>query len=268
MSHAPIATAAADTPRFKDDIGALVFDLGSRSFRVGYAQDDLPKIEIPSWVGVCRDGGVPDSASYTGQRNRIDGAVGANTRKYYVDVTKLCVPRAGNSGIGSPAPGTPVYSIFVFVPGMEVLNCMNDGLIEHWDLFEQILDCCYTERLFVEPANHSVLFSESSLNTRAKKDVLMELMFEKYNVPAVQFCKNSVLAAYSSGRSTAVVVDSGATHTTVTALHNGYVIPNSIVKIPFGGDFITKQCAQYLSASVINNTARSVVQRFFVCLEH
>jgi actin-like protein 6B len=35
-----------------DEIGALVFDPGHHSFRVGYAQEDTPKAEIPAVVGV------------------------------------------------------------------------------------------------------------------------------------------------------------------------------------------------------------------------
>lgn len=36
-----------------DEIGALVFDPGHHSLRVGYAQEDTPKAEIPSVVGVA-----------------------------------------------------------------------------------------------------------------------------------------------------------------------------------------------------------------------
>ncbi|XP_033250547.1 actin-like protein 6B isoform X2 [Drosophila miranda] len=35
-----------------DEIGALVFDPGHHSLRVGYAQEDSPKAEIPSVVGI------------------------------------------------------------------------------------------------------------------------------------------------------------------------------------------------------------------------
>lgn len=35
-----------------DEIGALVFDPGHHSLRVGYAQEDTPKAEIPAIVGV------------------------------------------------------------------------------------------------------------------------------------------------------------------------------------------------------------------------
>lgn len=36
-----------------DEIGALVFDPGHHSLRVGYAQEDAPKAEIPAVVGVA-----------------------------------------------------------------------------------------------------------------------------------------------------------------------------------------------------------------------
>ncbi|XP_033255431.1 actin-related protein 4-like isoform X1 [Drosophila miranda] len=35
-----------------DEIGALVFDPGHHLLRVGYAQEDSPKAEIPSVVGI------------------------------------------------------------------------------------------------------------------------------------------------------------------------------------------------------------------------
>lgn len=38
-----------------DEIGALVFDPGHHSLRVGYAQEDAPKAEIPAVVGVAPD---------------------------------------------------------------------------------------------------------------------------------------------------------------------------------------------------------------------
>lgn len=36
-----------------DEIGALVFDPGHHSLRVGYAQEDTPKADIPAIVGVA-----------------------------------------------------------------------------------------------------------------------------------------------------------------------------------------------------------------------
>ena len=79
-----------------------------------------------------------------------------------------------------------------------------------------------------------------------KREQLCEIMFEKYNVPAFFLVKNAVLAAFANGRSTGLVVDSGATHTSAVPVHDGYVLQHAIVKSPLGADFLTTQCQQFL----------------------
>ena len=44
-----------------DEVGALVFDPGHYSFRVGYAGEDCPKSEIPSFVGISEDTPTKDN---------------------------------------------------------------------------------------------------------------------------------------------------------------------------------------------------------------
>lgn len=70
-------------------------------------------------------------------------------------------------------------------------------------------------------------------------------MFEKFNVPAFFLCKNAVLAAFANGRATGVVLDSGTKYTVATPVHDGYVFPNTSVKSPLAGDFVTSQCIEY-----------------------
>ncbi len=100
-------------------------------------------------------------------------------------------------------------------------------------------------------------------------------MFEKYNVPAFFLCKNAVLSACANGRSTGLVLDSGATHTAAVPVYDGYVIGqgshvvvvvwnswrlsllfpwhftfcasiSAIVKSPLAGDFISLEIQKYL----------------------
>lgn len=102
-----------------DEIGALVFDLGHHSLRVGYAQEDTPKAEIPAVIGVGEDGNC--TATKTEPMDiddkKPDNNITQSGTKYYIDTTILHVPRKN----------------------MEVVSYMKDGMIEDWDHFEKVI---------------------------------------------------------------------------------------------------------------------------------
>lgn len=210
-----------------DEIGALVFDIGHHSLRVGYAQEDTPKAEIPAQVGIGEDMDATAKPELmdVDEKKPDPSNISSKKHKYYIDTTYLHVPRKG----------------------VDVTTYMKDGMIEDWDLFEKVLDYTYSKVIHSESKYHPVLMSEAPWNVRNKRERLMELMFEKYNVPAFYLSKNAVLAAFANGRSTAIVVDSGATHTSAVPVQDGFVLTQAIVKSPLGGDYISMQCKQYLT---------------------
>uniref|UniRef100_A0AAQ5Y164 Actin-like 6A n=1 Tax=Amphiprion ocellaris TaxID=80972 RepID=A0AAQ5Y164_AMPOC len=210
-----------------DEVGALVFDIGSYSVRAGYAGEDCPKADFPTVIGVTldrEDGSTPMETD--GDKGKQSGTT------YYIDTNQLRVPREN----------------------MEVMSPLKNGMIEDWDSFQAILDHTYKMHFKSEPSLHPVLMSEASWNTRAKREKLTELMFEHYNIPAFFLCKSAVLSAFANGRSTGLVLDSGATHTTAIPVHDGYVLQQGIVKSPLAGDFMSMQCRelfQELSVEII-----------------
>lgn len=200
-----------------DEVGALVFDVGSYSFRAGYAGEDSPKAELPSTIGVVDDPDIPMETDENTLKQ-------TDNKKYYIDTNMIKVPRKG----------------------MEMTTFLKDGMIENWDTFEQVMDHVYSRHIKSESQLHPVLMSEPAWNNRGKREKLTELMFEKYNVPAFFLCKNAVLSAFANGRSTGLVLDSGATHTTAVPVYDGYVMGQAIVKSPLAGDFITVECKKLL----------------------
>ena len=87
---------------------------------------------------------------------------------------------------------------------------------------------------------------------RNKREKLTELMFEKYNVPAFFLCKNAVLSCFANGRSTGLIIDSGATHTSAIPVHDGYILQQAIVRSPVAGDFISRQCLEFFMENDID----------------
>uniref|UniRef100_A0A672M7P8 Actin-like protein 6A n=1 Tax=Sinocyclocheilus grahami TaxID=75366 RepID=A0A672M7P8_SINGR len=229
-----------------DEVGALVFDMGSYSVRAGYAGEDCPKADFPTVIGVTLD---REDGSTLMETDGEKGKQSATT--YYIDTNQLRVPRES----------------------MEVMSPLKNGMIEDWDSFQAILDHTYKMHFKSEPSLHPVLMSEASWNTRAKREKLTELMFEHYNIPAFFLCKSAVLSAFANGRSTGLVLDSGSTHTTAIPVHDGYVLQQGIVKSPLAGDFMSMQCRElfqelgveivppYVIASKVRST-QTVIQDF------
>ncbi|CAG0895603.1 unnamed protein product, partial [Darwinula stevensoni] len=204
-------------PFWSDEVGAVVFDVGSQSLRAGYAGEDSPKAEIPSFVGVYEE-----EVERDGNKSM--------EKKYLIDSTAIRVPKQG----------------------VEMQTYLKDGMIEDWDLFEKVLDFTYKKYIQSESLYHPVLISEAPWNLKAKREKLVELMFEKYQVPAFYLVKNAVLACFANGRSTGLVLDSGATQTSAIPVHDGFVLQHAIVKSPLAGDFISIQCKSYLEENNID----------------
>nr|XP_023650617.1 actin-like protein 6B isoform X2 [Paramormyrops kingsleyae] len=198
-----------------DEVGALVFDIGSFSTRAGYAGEDCPKADFPTSLGVQVD--EEGGGELAGEQEKATGG-----RTFYLDTNTLHVARAG----------------------VETVSPLKNGMIEDWEAFRAILDHTYCKHIKSEPSLHPVLMSEAPWNTRVKREKLTELMFEHYNIPAFFLCKTAVLTAFANGRATGLVLDSGATHTTAIPVHDGYVLQQGIVKSPLAGDFITMQCRE------------------------
>lgn len=223
-----------------DEIGALVFDPGHHSLRVGYAQEDTPKAEIPAVVGIAPDEGPKLEPEVKPEGNNVSSTPTPASQKefkYFIDTTFLHTPR----------------------PNLELQSYMKDGMIENWDLFEKILDYSYDKIIQSEAQYHPVLFSESPWNQRQKREKLTEIMFEKYKVPAFFLVKNAALAAFANGRATALVIDSGATHTTAVPVLDGYVISNAVVKSPLGGDYLILRAREMLEQMGIDLTPAALI---------
>lgn len=75
---------------------------------------------------------------------------------------------------------------------------------------------------------------------------MAELAFETFETPAIFMCKNPVLAAFSMGKSTAMVLDSGAGVTTAVPVHDGYVLNMGKQQSRMAGDMMDRYTEQAL----------------------
>ena len=98
-----------------------------------------------------------------------------------------------------------------------------DGII-NFDIVEEILQASLVRNLHLNVKETPLLFTEASIHNKDLRLKLTEYLFERLQAPSIFLCKDSVLSSFACGRSTAIVLDSGADFTTATPVHDGYAL--------------------------------------------
>jgi len=75
---------------------------------------------------------------------------------------------------------------------------------------------------------------------------MTEIMFETFNVPSLFTSYQAVLALYSTGRTTGIVLDSGDGVTNTVPIYEGYALPHAIERNNFAGREITQNLHKLL----------------------
>ena len=85
-------------------------------------------------------------------------------------------------------------------------------------------------------------------------------MFETFNVPAMYLAIQEVLALYSSGLTTGVVLDSGDGVSHAVPIFDGYALPHAILRLELAGKHVTENLARLLMERGYSFTTTSEVE--------
>ncbi|OMH82749.1 Actin-like protein 6A, partial [Zancudomyces culisetae] len=245
----------------KHEVNALVFDIGTCWTRAGFAGDDSPMAYFSTLVGAISDSSTPASGpkSPTKQQQRQNGSDVIKTEETN-DQTMMEVENLNNGSLDSSAPPvaetnssgkhTRLYpdalGLDAFRANMEIRKIFSDGIVTDWEAYESLIDYIYNTKLRVRSEEHPILVSEVAWNSNEAREKLTEIFFEKYNVPGFYLAKDAVLSTFGVGKSTALVIDSGAEFTSVVPVYDGYALKKGVVKQSIGGNFVSEQILDYL----------------------
>ncbi|XP_048415340.1 actin-like [Stegostoma tigrinum] len=132
-------------------------------------------------------------------------------------------------------------------PDLKLIRPTRQGIIVDWVAAEDLLRHVFYEDLKVSPEEHAILISDPPLSPTTNREKIAELLFERFNVPAMHVSYQSVLAVYSYGKTTGLVVDSGDGVTHSVPVHDGYNMPDGISRIDLGGHDLTTYLIKLLS---------------------
>lgn len=179
---------------------------------------------------------------------------GEETVAHVIDLGNYQV-RAGFSGEESPRYVNPSWYHGTVPPMFDTIRRYNtaflplrDGLFpaaasETESIFSALCTHIFDQRLRSFSAETPLLItgSGSLVNDPANREALAKIAFEQLRVPALFFARSAVLTAFSSGKSSALVVESGHEQTVVTPVVDGFSLTKSEVVIREGGQAISER---------------------------
>jgi len=86
---------------------------------------------------------------------------------------------------------------------------------------------------------------------------MVEMLFEKFSVPATYIVIQAVMSLYSYGRTTGCVVDSGDGVTHVVPVYEGYALPHAIQRLDLAGRDLSEYMVKILCDVGYNMTSSS-----------
>ncbi|XP_005076894.1 actin-related protein T1 [Mesocricetus auratus] len=192
------------------DVPAVIFDNGSGLCKVGISGELGPRHVINSVVGHPKFN-IPSART--------------NRKRYFVGEEAQCM-----------------------YDGLYLHYPIERGLVTRWDDMEKLWKDLFEWELGVKPSEQPVFMTEPSLNPRETREKTTEIMFEKFNVPALYLCNHAVGALCASACITGLVVDSGDGVTCTVPIYEGYALPHGITKLYVAGRDITEHLTRLLLA--------------------
>ncbi|KCV73199.1 hypothetical protein H696_00742 [Fonticula alba] len=129
------------------------------------------------------------------------------------------------------------HAVFTRRDDAELIQPIRAGAVTNWDDAEAIWSQAFNQ-LGAVKGEDPLFMIEPSFAPPSFRNTLAEHMFETYSLPAFYVARDAVCAAFASHRATALVVDIGATKTTVTPVLDGIALRKAIAWQPLGGDLL------------------------------
>ena len=171
-----------------------VIDNGSGYMKAGFSGEEAPKVMFPTMVGKTKVEGI-----YVGDEKK-ESIIGSEAEKKF-----------GILDISYPIQG---------------------GTIVNWDEMERIWANTFYGELKISTEEHNLLLSESPFITRKDREKMLEMMFETFNCASTYLVAQSVLAAYSVGKSTGISIDCGHTSLNFAPIYEGFLQRHCVQHIP------------------------------------
>ncbi|SBT72283.1 actin-related protein, putative [Plasmodium malariae] len=121
-----------------------------------------------------------------------------------------------------------------------------------YECTDEVIDSIKLGGLNLNFEEHPMLLSESNIHHNKIREEMTEILFEKYNIPALYFAKKAKLTSFSLGRSHSLVIDIGFSSLDINPVYEGYVLQKNSLEYNIGGNYFDKLIYETLKKDHIN----------------
>ena len=207
-----------------DEVKSVVADLGAATCRLGFGGHESPRHSFRSELGLVER----DDDSMDVQESGSSSSKSSSKKK-------------GGSGVKKRRAVLGDMSFRYIRDDIEIEKpfIMNEqgGATINWEHVESVIKYGYGS-MHIDPKEYCTLFADNYFESDKDKAKLFELCLESFEQPAIYTMNNSVLASFSAGRQTSMVIDLGATETRVTPVVDGFAVKGGALKTRRGGDWL------------------------------
>lgn len=197
----------------------LIVDLGSSEIKAGFQTDVVspspsPSIKFPSYIGEPKYNKI--LRDLNNKNYHEDKFVGEDCQTY-LGVLKLRYPIKH----GAFSNEEDICLIFNHIFSQLNLN---------------------EEKIWEYP----LLISEPLLNPKQNREMISELLFEKYNVPSLIFAYQPSLSLFGFSAISGIILETGDGVSQICGISDGYSIPSSFLRSDFGGEDVSNYLRRLL----------------------
>jgi len=187
----------------------VVIDNGTFSIKAGLAGTDQPHIIIPSVVGTAK--------------NQSD-MVGILNKAHFI----------GNEALAKEKL-------------LNLYNPITNGVITNWDYITYIWQELFLNQFPMSLEDKTILVTEKAGTPASAIKTTGEIFFEKFQAKGFFSCQQSVLALFSAGLLTGIVLDCGESRSSVVPVYEGFTNRHAKMDSPLCGSYLT----EYMKEMVI-----------------
>jgi actin-related protein len=210
-------------------------EVGSGWTRGGFGGDDAPRAVFSSVVGRPRHKGVALGMGNKDAYGMFCRLLSRHPRNCHADICNPVCFLVGDEAQSKRGILTLKYPV------------SNGGEIENFDDYEKLLHHTFYNELRVSPEEHPVLLPVPTIFSKHTREKITQIMFETFNVPALQFFSDAVCAAAAAGRTTALVVILGETASWAVPVYEGIELTHAALRLDLGGRSLTDYLMKILT---------------------